>query len=131
MTKYPTSARFAVMLIRSRAAIILGFILNISNLEWLANAPRVEVVVISARGEPVLMPAPDPRAFMIHKVWLSKQHAREPVKKQRDYKQAVMVLDLLNEYLPQFPLDQSNMKYFPRHVIEAAISDLQKSTLKK
>lgn len=105
--------------------------IEIPNLEWIANSPRVDVVVISAKGEPVFMAVPDPRAFMIHKVWLSKQHEREPVKKQRDYEQALMVLGLLNEYLPQFPLNQSDMKYFPKHVIEAAISDLQKSMLKK
>ena len=105
--------------------------IEVPNLEWLANSPRVEIVAISAKGEPVFMPVPDPRAFMIHKVWLSHQHNREPVKKQRDFQQALMVLDLINEYLPQFSLDQSDMKYFPRHVIERAISDLHKSTLKK
>jgi len=105
--------------------------IEVPNLEWLANAPRHEVVVVSAKGEPVMIPVSDPRAFMIHKVWLSKQHDREPVKKQRDYQQALIVLDLLNEYLPQFPLNQSDMKYFPRHVIETAISDLHKSALKK
>jgi len=47
------------------------------------------------------------------------------------YEQALMVLGLLNKYLPQFPLNQSDMKYFPKRVIEAAISDLQKSILKK
>ena len=99
--------------------------IEVPNLEWLANSPRVEVVVISSKGEPVLMPVPDPRAFMIHKAWLSKQHDREPVKKQRDRDQAMMVLQLLNEHLPQFPLEQSEMKYFPKRVIEAAISDLR------
>lgn len=98
---------------------------EVPNLEWLANAPRVEAVVISSKGEPVLMPVPDPRAFMVHKAWLSRRHDREPVKKQRDRDQALMVLALLKEYLPQFPLDQSDMKYFPKQVIEAALLDLQ------
>ena len=77
------------------------------------------------------MPVPDPRAFMIHKVWLSHQYNREPVKKQRDFQQALMVLDLINEYLPQFAVDQSDMKYFPKHVIERAISELHKYSLQK
>ena len=98
---------------------------EIPNLEWLANSPRVEAVVISARGEPVLMPVPDPRAFLVHKAWLSRQHEREPVKKQRDRDKAVIVMQLLNEYLPQYSLNQSEMKYFPKRVIEAAILDLQ------
>jgi hypothetical protein len=105
--------------------------IEVPNLEWLSNSPRVEIVAISAKGEPVFMPVPDPRAFMIHKVWLSHQYNREPVKKQRDFQQALMVLDLINEYLPQFALDQSDMKYFPKHVIQAAISELHKYSLQK
>lgn len=105
--------------------------IEVPNLEWLSNSPRVEIVAISAKGEPVFMPVPDPRAFMIHKVWLSHQYNREPVKKQRDFQQALMVLDLINEYLPQFALDQSDMKYFPKHVIERAISELHKYSLQK
>jgi hypothetical protein len=105
--------------------------IEVPNLEWLSNSPRVEIVAISAKGEPVFMPVPDPRAFMIHKVWLSHQYNREPVKKQRDFQQALMVLDLINEYLPQFAVDQSDMKYFPKNVIERAISELHKYSLQK
>ena len=98
---------------------------EVPNLEWLANSPRLETVVISAKGEPVLMPVPDPRAFLIHKLWLSKQHDREPVKKQRDRDQAIMVDALIKEYLPNYALDQSAMRYFPKRVIDDAILDLQ------
>ena len=65
---------------------------------------------------PVLMPVPDPRAFAIHKAWLSKQGDREPVKKRRDFNQAVTVFKLLQEFLPNFPLRADAMKYFPREV---------------
>ena len=67
-------------------------IIEVPNLEWLANSPRVEQVVIAASGAPVMMPVPDPRAFAIHKAWLSHQINREPVKKQRDLSQALMVI---------------------------------------
>lgn len=100
-------------------------IMEVPNLEWLANAPRVEQVVIAANGAAVMMPVPDPRAFAIHKVWLSHQSNREPVKKQRDLNQALMVMDLIREYLPNFPIDEAGMRYFPKTVIEEPILDLQ------
>ena len=100
-------------------------IMEIPNLEWLANAPRVEQVVIAANGSPVMMPVPDPRAFAIHKAWLSHQSDREPVKKQRDLNQALMVMDLVREHLPNFPIDEKSMRYFPKAVIKASIFDFQ------
>jgi hypothetical protein len=101
-------------------------IVQIPNLEWLANSPRVEQVVIASDGRPVIMPVPDPRVFAIHKAWLSQQSDREPVKKQRDLNQALMVLNMLQEYLPQFLLEPKDMKYFPKNVMETSISLLSK-----
>lgn len=100
-------------------------VMEVPNLEWLANAPRVEQVVIAANGSPVLMPAPDPRAFMIHKAWLSQQIHREPVKKQRDLHQAAMVLNLVRDYLPNFPIETKDFRYLPKTVIEKSFLDLQ------
>lgn len=97
-------------------------IIEVPNLEWLANSPRVEQVVIAANGAPVMMPVPDPRAFAIHKAWLSHQINREPVKKQRDLSQALMVIHLLREYLPNLPLDEKDLRYFPRDVIQGSLS---------
>jgi hypothetical protein len=77
---------------------------EVPNLEWLANAPRIEQVVISANGQPVMMPVPDPRAFALHKAWLSQQMDREPVKKQRDLNQARMLGECLRDHLPNFLL---------------------------
>lgn len=100
-------------------------IMEVPNLEWLANAPRVEQVVIAANGAAVMMPVPDPRAFAIHKAWLSHQIHREPVKKQRDLNQALMVIDLVREYLPNLPINENDMRYFPKTVIEGSIADFQ------
>lgn len=100
-------------------------IMEVPNLEWLANAPRLDQVVIAANGAAVMMPVPDPRAFAIHKAWLSHQTNREPVKKQRDLNQALMVMDLVREYLPNLPFEENGMRYFPKSVISKSISDLQ------
>ncbi len=98
---------------------------DMPNLEWLANAPRIEQVVISASGQPVMMPAPDPRAFALHKAWLSQQIDREPVKKQRDLNQAQMLGRCLREFLPNFSLEPqaiAKMKYLPKDMIERSLA---------
>lgn len=100
-------------------------LVEIPNLEWLANSPRVEQVVIASNGAPVMMPVPDPRAFAIHKAWLSHQVDREPVKKQRDLNQALMVVAILQEYLPHLPMNTCDMRYFPKGVLKRALTDLK------
>jgi transposase InsO family protein len=45
-------------------------------------------VGIDEDGWPVPIKVPDPRAFALHKAWLSTLTTREPVKKQRDLAQA-------------------------------------------
>ena len=101
-------------------------LVEVPNLEWLANAPRVEVVVIASNGSPVFMPVSDPRAFALHKAWLSKQPDREPVKKQRDFNQAVMVFKLLQAYLPHYPINPDELRYFPKEVVEASFISLMR-----
>jgi hypothetical protein len=100
-------------------------LVEIPNLEWLANSPRVEQVVIAGNGDPVMMPVPDPRAFAIHKAWLSHQADREPVKKQRDLNQALMVVAILQEHLPHLPINTRDLRYFPKGVLKRALADLK------
>jgi len=98
---------------------------EVPNLEWLANAPRIEQVVIASNGQPIMMPVPDPRAFALHKAWLSQQPDREPVKKQRDLNQARVLGDCLREFLPNFSLEPeaiAKMKYLPKEMIERSLA---------
>jgi hypothetical protein len=57
-------------------------------LDWLISAPKMTAVAIDASGLPLRLVVIDPRAFALHKLWLSKRVDREPVKKQRDLDQA-------------------------------------------
>jgi hypothetical protein len=100
-------------------------IMEVPNLEWLANAPKLEQTVISANGTPVILPVPDPRAFAIHKAWLSNQNDREPVKKQRDLHQAIMVISLVKAHLPNLPIDTRDMRYFPKKIFEESIDAIE------
>lgn len=93
---------------------------EVPSLQWLANSPKVETVAIATNGLPIPMAVPDPRAFAIHKAWLSQQADREPVKKQRDLEQAIMMFQMLERYLPQYPIDLSQLKYLPAAVINRA-----------
>lgn len=91
---------------------------EVPNIQWLVNSPLIEVIVIGANGTPAKMPVCDPRAFAIHKAWLSQRFDRDPVKKPRDLGQAILVVEMLKEYLPQYPLDASALKYFPKSVVQ-------------
>lgn len=74
------------------AAAILG-------LQWLMNAPKFEEIVIGADGRPLMVSCIDPRAFALHKYWVSKQPSREPQKRQRDAAQARAVASVAADYL--------------------------------
>ena len=53
----------------------------IGGLQWLVNAPSVEVVAIDDGGFPVPMRTPDPRFWAAHKLWLAGRENRDPQKK--------------------------------------------------
>jgi hypothetical protein len=64
---------------------------GIDGLKWLINSPRFEATAIAEDGMPVWMGCIDPRAFALHKYWLSKQDGREAIKRRRDTAQAAAV----------------------------------------
>ena len=72
---------------------------GIEGLEWLVNAPKVDGVVIGEDGIPLRCWSVDPRAFALHKVWVSERSDREPVKRTRDYAQAQEAAWIAKHYL--------------------------------
>ncbi len=81
---------------------------EIRNLQWLISSPKFSQVVIGGDGYPASLVVPDPRAFALHKLWLSEQADREPVKKQRDHDQGLTVAQLIIQYLPQYQFNTSS-----------------------
>ena len=71
----------------------------ITGLQWLMNSPKFEQVAMGADGRPVWMSCVDPRAFALHKYWLSKQDSRDSVKRRRDAQQAKAVAQVASTYL--------------------------------
>jgi hypothetical protein len=91
---------------------------EIRSLQWLISSPKFSQVIIGDDGYPVSMVVPDPRAFSIHKVWLSEQPDREPVKKKRDNDQGLAIALLVIKYLPQYRFVTSELRMFPKDVVQ-------------
>ncbi len=72
---------------------------GIEGLEWLVNAPKVDGVVIGEDGIPLRCWSVDPRAFALHKVWVSERLDRDPVKRARDHAQAQEAAWIAKHYL--------------------------------
>jgi hypothetical protein len=71
----------------------------IEGLQWLVNAPRFGETAIAEDGYPVHIATVDPRAFALHKLWLSHRPDRNPLKRHRDLAQAKAVADVAVRWL--------------------------------
>jgi hypothetical protein len=72
---------------------------SIEGLQWLLNAPKFEEIAMGEDGRPVLISCVDPRAFALHKLWLSKRETREGIKRRRDELQARAVAAVATQYM--------------------------------
>lgn len=72
---------------------------GIHGLHWLINAPKVSETVIGHDGFPLVMSCIDPRAFALHKLWVSRRDDRDPKHKPRDARAAALVAALCLSHL--------------------------------
>ncbi|MBT9290091.1 nucleotidyltransferase domain-containing protein [Prosthecodimorpha staleyi] len=93
---------------------------GIEGLFWLQNAPTVETVAFDQKGVPVRLVACDPRAFAVHKLWLSGRLYRDPAKRQRDAGQARAVAEIVATRLLHLPFEAEALRMMPRELVEAA-----------
>lgn len=91
----------------------------IFGLGWLINSPRLEAVALDERGYPVRIVAIDPRAFALHKVWLSGRDDREQIKAVRDLEQAKAAANIATRYLKK-SFDSSDLLTLPNALRELA-----------
>jgi hypothetical protein len=84
----------------------------IMGLGWLVNSPKADVVAIDERGYPVRMAVIDPRAFALHKAWISVREDRDPVKARRDFEQAKAAAIIATGYLRK-PFDGPELAALP------------------
>ena len=73
--------------------------IGVEGLGWLVNAPKLEGVVIGEDGIPLRCWCVDPRAFALHKAWVSERADRDPIRRVRDYAQAREVAWIAKHYL--------------------------------
>jgi hypothetical protein len=84
----------------------------IFGLQWLLHAPKFEAVTIGEDGYPVRWVTPDPRAYALHKLWISTRDDRDPVKRVRDRRQAEITAEICRRYLA-LPFDPEDLRTFP------------------
>lgn len=82
---------------------------EVPGLQWLVNSPHIVETAIDATGRPFALRVPDPRAFALHKAWLSQQPERNRIKQPRDLAQARALAAALREHMPQFPFDMGKL----------------------
>jgi hypothetical protein len=90
---------------------------EVMNLSWLLSSPKFEQTVIGRDGIPARMVVPDPRAFALHKYWVSRRNDREPAKKNRDASQALAVALLVIDRLPQLKFSEDQLRMFPPSLV--------------
>lgn len=91
---------------------------EISGLSCIRESPAFEEIVIADDGYPVEVTSIDPRYFAAHKLWLSTQDSRDPVKQRRDSAQAREVVRLLVEFMPRLPMNDKALQALPSHLRE-------------
>ena len=97
----------------------------IASLNGLNSSPKIMQCVIAQNGFPVMITVPDPRSFVIHKLWLSEEKNRIPEKRRRDRMQAIATAEILKEFLPQYRFTNKHLMMFPKKVFEEGIIKLQ------
>jgi hypothetical protein len=89
---------------------------EIPSLKWLLSSQKFEATVIGNDGYPALMVMPDPRAFAVYKLWMSRQLDRDPLKKNRDSMQAMALSAMIREKLPHLSFADESRMIFPASV---------------
>src|ERR1700678_669275 len=85
---------------------------QLRGLEWLTALPLMTQIVIADNGFPVSFVVPEPRAFALHKLWVSLQPPRDPIKRKRDLRQAEAVVQLALDYF-NLSFDDAAIKALP------------------
>ena len=98
--------------------------------EWLALGTPVKQLLVDFTGWPVLVTAPDPRYFALHKLWLGKRPQRiRQGKAPKDVAQGKRLLRAIQEFMPHYPIDGEFIQSLPNslcQVLDAFPADAAK-----
>ena len=84
--------------------------------EWLLMGRPVDHVVGCRDASPARLVVPDPRYFALHKLWMAEKPSRNPLKRPKDARQGMALLDAVAGAMPQFPLDEAFRDEVPPEV---------------
>ena len=85
--------------------------------DWLLLGTQVAHIVAGRDGTPARLVAPDPRYFGLQKIWLSKKPERTVVKKPKDHRQGLLVLNAVRDHMPHLPLDRAFKAALPSPLV--------------
>jgi hypothetical protein len=85
--------------------------------QWLLNGRFVTRVVVGRDAAPARLVVPDPRWFALQKLWMSEQPKRNPLKRAKDAKQGVALLNAVQDAMPQFKMDEAFEAEVPAELI--------------
>lgn len=85
--------------------------------EWLLLGRPIDQVVVCRDGSPARIVAPDPRWFALHKLWMAAQAKRNPLKRPKDRKQGLALLDTIALHMPHHRLDASFEAELPAELV--------------
>lgn len=85
--------------------------------EWLLPGRWVDQVVPCRDGTAARLIVPDPRWFALHKLWMSRQDKRNPLKRNKDRKQGLALLGAVASAMPHYPLDAGFAAQIPAELL--------------
>lgn len=94
---------------------------NGKGLTWLLNAPIVRAVIVGRSGTMAQMTIADPRAFVLYKIWIGAQADLPEEERQNSLSQAQLVLELVENYLPNFDLGEVGIDH-PATFLEGTLN---------
>lgn len=100
---------------------------EIQTLEWLVNTPTTTQFVFGHDGIPVELTVPDPRAFVLHKYYVSQSPKRETIKRRRDKLQSALMAEIIPRYLQEFAFTDKSLQAFPLALRQLFVSSSDES----
>ena len=101
--------------------------LTMEGMQWLENSRIFKSMVVGSNGKCAMVSTIHPLEFAVYKNWLSLQPDREVIKKNRDYQQAQLVTQLIQEYMVNIDITKelSSMKHFKKSVVSAYRKEIE------
>lgn len=96
----------------------------LAGLDWLINTAKFSAIAIDERGHPTPISVPDPRAFALHKLWVSTREDRDPARRRRDLDHARVVARIASVHLG-LSFDDKSLDAIPASLRKRASSLLE------